>query len=221
MKNIRKPLLAVVSLLLAMGASVAQAQVKITEFAPWSSGSSVGSDWFELTNFGATAINLAGWSMDDSSANAGSALLTGIAGIDAGQSVIFMEGDGTTNASFISTWFGTNAPAGFSIGNYAGSGVGLSTSGDAVNLFNAFSVLQANVSFAASTNGYTFDNAAGLTGSVTQLSAVGIQGAFANAGGDIGSPGAIAAAVPEPETYALMLAGLGLLGAVVRRRRAA
>ena len=30
--------------------------------------------------------------------------------------------------------------------------------------------------------------------------------------------GAIAAAVPEPETYAMLLAGLGLMGAVVRRR---
>ena len=30
----------------------------------------------------------------------------------------------------------------------------------------------------------------------------------------------IAAAVPEPETYAMLLAGLGLMGAVVRRRRA-
>ena len=30
--------------------------------------------------------------------------------------------------------------------------------------------------------------------------------------------GSIAAAVPEPETYAMLLAGLGLMGAVVRRR---
>ena len=30
--------------------------------------------------------------------------------------------------------------------------------------------------------------------------------------------GAIAAAVPEPESYAMLLAGLGLMGAVVRRR---
>lgn len=29
----------------------------------------------------------------------------------------------------------------------------------------------------------------------------------------------LAAAVPEPETYAMLLAGLGLMGAVVRRRR--
>ncbi len=32
--------------------------------------------------------------------------------------------------------------------------------------------------------------------------------------------GSIAAAVPEPETYAMLLAGLGLMGAVVRRRSA-
>ena len=31
--------------------------VAITEVAPWSSGTSIGSDWFELTNTGATAIN--------------------------------------------------------------------------------------------------------------------------------------------------------------------
>jgi hypothetical protein len=38
---------------------------------------------------------------------------------------------------------------------------------------------------------------------------------------DIGSPGftSFAAAVPEPETYAMLLAGLGLMGAVARRKR--
>jgi len=35
---------------------------------------------------------------------------------------------------------------------------------------------------------------------------------------EIGSPGSIAA-VPEPETYAMLLAGLGLVGAMARKRR--
>ena len=46
----------------------------------------------------------------------------------------------------------------------------------------------------------------------------------ASVGADIDSVGAISSvvappAIPEPQTYALLLAGFGLLGAVVRRRR--
>ena len=38
-------------------------------------------------------------------------------------------------------------------------------------------------------------------------------------GGATGAVGAITAAVPEPETYALMLAGLGVMGFMAKRRR--
>lgn len=223
MNNIRRPLLGLAAVLLATSATLAQAEVRITEFSPWSSGSSgspYGADWFELTNFGASAVDISGWSMDDDSAIAGVAFLTGISQIGAGQSVVFMEGTGSANATFISTWFGAKPPAGFAIGNYAGSGIGLSTGGDQVNIFSNVGVLQAKVSFGSSTRGQTFDNAAGLNGTVvSQLSSVGINGAFMNGSGEIGSPGAIAAAVPEPETYAMLLAGLGLVGAIARRRR--
>lgn len=217
----KKSLLGLIAALAAVSAVPSHAAIVITEVAPWASGNSaVGADWFELTNTGAAAVSLGGWSMDDSSANAGVAPLTGIASIAAGESVVFIEGSSSLNATFLSTWFGSNAPAGLQIGNYAGSGVGLSTSGDAVNVFNAGGVSQASVSFGASTAGVTFDNAAGLSGSISQLSAVGVNGAFLSAdGNEIGSPGAIAA-VPEVDTYAMMLAGLGLIGAALRKRQA-
>jgi hypothetical protein len=229
MNNIRKPLRYIAAVLLAASATMAQAQVRITEFSPWSSGNSGSpyrADWFELTNFGASAVDISGWSMDDDSQNAGVAFLTGIGSIAAGQSVIFLEGTGSDNATFVSTWFGASAPAGFAIGNYSGSGIGLSTGGDQINIFNSAGALQASVSFGESTRGRTFDNAAGVNGTaavpafVSQLSTVGIHGAFMSvSGNEIGSPGAIAAAVPEPETYAMLLAGLGVVGAIARRRR--
>jgi hypothetical protein len=220
------PVLAVIATLLTFGAVPADAAVAITEVAPWSSGNSpVGADWFELTNTGATSVDVSTWKMDDSSASFGSAVaLNGVATLAPGQSAIFIEGSITKQASFINTWFGTQAPAGLAIGTYSGSGVGLSTSGDAVNVFNAAGVLQASVTFGASPSGPTyasFDNAAGLTGAIAQLSVVGVHGAFvaSNDMHEVGSPGRIAA-VPEAGTWALMLAGLALVGAAARRRQA-
>jgi hypothetical protein len=113
--------------------------------------------------------------------------------------------------------------AGLQIGNYTGTGVGLGQGGDAVNIYNASGVLQANVVFGAAdaTSPYqTFDNAAGLNNTtLTQLSVAGVNGAFvaANDVAEIGSPGRIAA-VPEPESFALALMALAVIGGLARKR---
>ena len=170
----------------------------ISEVAPWSSGNSpIGADWFEITNTGQTAVNISGWKMDDNSNAFGSAVtLNGITSIAPGESVIFIETSDLAGKSsaFLSTWFGANPPAGLQIGNYTGGGVGLSTGGDAVNLYNSTGVLQANVVFGASPAGTfpTFDNWAGLNNAtVSQLSVAGVHGGFvaANDATEIGSPG--------------------------------
>jgi hypothetical protein len=203
----------------------AQAAVKITEVAPWSSGNSpVAADWFELTNTGNAVVDITGWKIDDNSNSfASSVALTGITLIAPGESVIFLETAtlAATAATFKSTWFGASAPAGLQIGAYSGAGVGLGTGGDAVNVYDVGGTLQANVVFGASPTGpyATFDNAAGLTGTISQLSVAGINGAFTavNDTAEIGSPGRIAA-VPEAPTVGLMFGGLVALG-VARRRR--
>ena len=200
------------------------AQIIISEVDATGSSASYGADWFELKNIGASAIDLTGWKMDDSSASFASAVaIRGITSIAAGQSVVFLEGntsgstDGTINANFISAWFGGSTPVGFTVANYGGSGVGLSATTDAVNIYNSTGVLQAGVTFGASTVGFTFDNTAGLSGSLSQLSAAGVNGAFLSFNGqETGSPGDVAP-VPEPATFAL--AGLGILGLWGSRKR--
>ncbi len=210
------------AVLLLAAASPAQAQLRITEVSAWSSGNSVyATDWFELTNLGGSAVDISGWKMDDSSGGTAKVALTGITSIGAGESVIFTETAAT--AAFLSAWFGATAPAGLQIGNYTGAGVGFSTGGDAVYVFDASGTQQAKVSFGVSPGATplaTFDNAAGLdNAAISQLSVVGVNGAFLSANGaEIGSPGSIAAVVPEPMTPALMLGGLGLLGLVARKR---
>jgi hypothetical protein len=204
----------------------AHAQVRITEVAAWSSGNSpVGADWFELTNFGASAVSLTGWSMDDESATAGVAPLVGVASLPAGKSAIFIDGSGSANATFINTWFGGSAPADFLIGNYTGSGIGLGTGGDTVNIFDGSSALQAKLLFGPSPSGptfATFDNAAGVNDNVTaftQLSVVGVNGGFiaANDVNEIGSPGTITS-VPEPTSAMLLVLGLVGCGYAARKR---
>jgi hypothetical protein len=189
--------------------------VVITEISPWSSGNApYEADWFEITNTGAQPIDITGWRVDDSSnAFASAVRLRGVTTIPAGRSAIFLEGeaDGSTDAaiitSFAMAWAGTTTlPPSMLIGAYGGSGVGLSTGGDALNLFDATGRRLTGVSFGLSTTGLTFDNAAGL-GSVSlplplvsTLSAAGVSGAFlAHDGVEAGSPGGIGANVDDDD----------------------
>jgi hypothetical protein len=108
--------------------------------------------------------------------------------------------------------------------NGTGAGVGLSTSGDGVSIFNASGKLQAKLTFGgvdATAPWQTFDNAAGVdSATISTLSVVGTNGTFTVSGAsEVGSPGRIAAAVPESETYAMMLAGLAVFGAFARKRQ--
>ena len=100
-------------------------------------------------------------------------------------------------STLLSNWFGSTPPPELKIGSYNGSGIGLSTGGDQVNLYNTTSNIPvASILFGTSPSApyTTFDNAAGTNGittTLTQMSAVGVNGAFvaANSSSEIGSPG--------------------------------
>lgn len=200
---------------------ISRGDIVITEAHPTGSSSTTyARDWFELTNNGSTPVDISGWRMDDNSnLFANSVPLSEVTLINPGQSVVFIEGsavageNATIANNFIAAWFGGSAPPGFQSGFYIGSGIGLSSAGDAVNIFDAGGTAIANASFGAATVAITFDNATGTNGVITTLSAVGVNGAFASvAGGEVGSPGA----VPEPSIAGFLgLIGLGLL---LRRR---
>jgi hypothetical protein len=204
--------------LLAAGVLPARAQLFVTEVAAWGSGASYAADWFELTNTGSSAVDITGWKIDDNSESpVGAVALRGVTSIAPGRSVVFLEGlaNGSTDTAvgnaFKAAWFGGSVPSGLTLGFYGGSGVGLSSTFDAVNIYSGANVIQAQVRFATSTAVspfLTFDNSARIDGAtISALSSVGINGAFASADSTptttyVGSPGF--APVPEPESYALV-----------------
>ncbi|MDB9435478.1 ExeM/NucH family extracellular endonuclease [Dolichospermum lemmermannii CS-548] len=164
----------------------------ISEVHPAGNGNGTyAADWVEITNNSTNAVDISGWKMDDDSNSfAASVALSGVNSIAPGQSVVFIEGDATKVSAFNAAWFGTsNAPTGFVIGTYSGSGVGLSATSDQVNIFDASGNKITGVSFGVATNGFTFDNKNTAT-TVSTLSAVGVNGAFVSFNGaETGSPG--------------------------------
>jgi len=200
-------------------APAAQAGIVITEVMS-SSGST--PDWFELTNDGSSAVSLTGWKMDDGSFNLAAAVaLSGITSIGAGESVIFIESAGGAGiASFRSFWGGL---ANVQVGYYSGSGVGLSSGGDGVCVFNNLGVNMNQVSFGAATTGSSFfwgwtaqgsidPNYSGL---VSTVGTIGSQVSFVSAD-PIGNVGSLGTAIPAPG----LAAAAGLALAVRSRRRA-
>ena len=189
--------------------------LRITEVAPWSSGNSpnVAADWFEVTNIGARAVDITGWKMDDSSESPAAAVpMSGITSIAPGESVIFLETANlsTTRAAFLTNWFGANPPSGLQVGAYSGGGVGLSTGGDAVNLYDTNNTRRASVAFGLAPSSApfaTFENAAGAdVVTLTTLSAVGVNGAFTAVSSpttEVGSPGLIEAVVTDDATVSI------------------
>jgi hypothetical protein len=198
-------------------ATSASASIRITE-AMSSSGTGGTPDWFEVTNYGSSAVDITGWRMDDSSFTfANSVLLSGITSIAAGQSVIFVEGAATDVAGFTSFWGGLS---GVSVGYYFGGGVSFGSGGDGVVLFNATGTeTTARATFGAATTGssFYFDLAPNNVGIVSTVGAIGTQLTFATTGSvvNIGSLGT-AIDIPAPGAVALLAAA----GMVSRRRRA-
>lgn len=209
-----------------MTITAASAQIKITEAMSSAGGTGVGAiDWFELTNIGSTDVDITGWKVDDNSyLFTNSLALNGITTIPAGKSVIFMETAApSTDIPLMKAYWGSSMDN-VSVGSYTGSGIGLSSGGDGVIIFNADGTEINRVSFGAATTGKSFywsykadgtvvDNAViSAVGTITGTISNQVTVTSANATANIGSPGTaivlpLNAGVNNPNFKAWTLAG--------------
>ncbi len=133
-----------------------------------------------------------------------------------GRCVSWFNGNGNTGATF--TFAGSGAlPTAFGLVWTDGAGtVTFSALGGSGESFGSISVNNiADGSFASGTSEDRFFGVQ-FAGGIRSIT-------IRNSGGGIEVDhiqyGQMAAAVPEPETYGMLLAGLGVMGAVVRRRK--
>lgn len=197
------------------GQGLATAQVSITEV---SSSNSFGEDWFELTNFGESTVDLNGFYWDDDGPTGNDGALFGDFSLAAGESLIVLEG-GSAGADPFRALFGLDASLQIlTEDDFTGPDTfsGLSGNGDEISIFDtdpnvpgvAFTLIDFVEFPAAAAQGVSFDV---IDGNPIPS----ISGTLAS-NGDVASPG-IAAAVPEPGSVALLTV-LSALAGVSRRR---
>ncbi|ATE62073.1 lamin tail domain-containing protein [Thauera sinica] len=219
MNRLNKYLIAIAALIAAGSASAAHPSgVVITEWM-YQGANDTNREFIEFTNLGPVAVDFTGWSYDDDSRNAGTFPLSFFGIVESGESIIITE----MNPNAFRTAWGLDAsvkvwgPYTNNLGN-----------GDEINLYDNLGTLVDRLKYGNN------PRTRGISGHATSAEALGAndvsqwifssvgdsEGSWQSTLGDIGSPGrtAFAAAVPEPETYAMLIAGLGLIGALSRRR---
>lgn len=214
----------VASLSAAVIAGAASGSLVITEVAQQSTAgtaNTINGDWWELTNAGSAAINLAGYQWADTEDQLGGAtpqpnFFPSIV-INPGQSIIILEEVAANEAAWRTNWgipssvviLGTDEmlPSQGVTDTFSGLGSG----GDAVFFYSPSGALLSSYVYGAGTvRGTSFE--ADRFGNDLGLSVIGENGAVQAVNRDIGSPGT---SVPAPGAAA----GLAVLAIGAARRR--
>lgn len=219
---IRPVALLISAAVVSMLAGAASADLIITEVLPQTTAGTaagINGDWWELTNTGASAINLAGyqWADTEDALPGSDSNFFPAFTINPGQSIIILEELAASEADWRANWgipssveiLGTDemvddsTPEGDTFS-------GLGSSNDGVFFYDPAGTLLSSYLYTTTTRGTSFEQ--DFFGNDLGLSVIGENGAVRATNADIGSPGS---AVPAPGA----VGALGLAALLAGRRR--
>ena len=157
------------------------------------------ADWFELTHYGTTPIDLRGWRFNDSNGGLTNGAVTlGALTLSPGESVVFVQ---DIDAAAFRSWWGAALSPSLQIISYTAASIGLSSTGDGIRLWDAAAASGASpavsVDFAATGTNFSSFTSDTKTGLLTARTTVEVQGAFlATDNSDSGSPGIAGPSIP-------------------------
>ena len=193
---------------------VAKADTNLIQNGNFANSNVTDGKYAYANGWAGTSLTVPSWTFTDGSGIANKSSAWG--GVAQNQAVAFVQyyGGFTSNSPTISQTFSSSSSAyavSFDIANRSGYG----TESLTVTL-DGQTVVASLAATGTSFSTYSY-NVAGLTGTTHTLTFRGV-GNTAN-DSSVFLTNVNVAAVPEPETYAMLLAGLGLLGAVARRKQ--
>jgi hypothetical protein len=168
-------------------AAVYVPKIVVSEIMPGSNASTWNADWFEIYNYGDTAVDLAGMTWDDESGISGTSTFPSVT-VAPGEAVVVWDDVAANEDSLLVSWkLYPGSVQVISTDELTGSFPSLSQNGDGVYLFDAAGIELTKSEYISGTAGYSieFDTTGASLGDAVD----GVNGAYTSLNGDVGSPG--------------------------------
>ena len=166
---------------------VAAVKLSISEIMAGSNSTAYNADWFEIHNYGDSAVDLSGYSWDDESEIAGTSTFPAVT-VQPGEAIVVLDDVAANKDAFLAEWkLYAGSVTIVANDELTGSFPSLSQNGDAVFLYDANGAEMASGVYSAATAGFAveFDTTGAFLGDAVD----GTNGAYTSLEGDVGSPG--------------------------------
>jgi len=166
---------------------VAAVKLAVSEIMAGSNSTAYNADWFEIHNYGDSAVDLSGYSWDDESEIAGTSTFPSVT-VQPGEAIVVLDDVAANKDAFLTEWkLYAGSVTIVANDELTGSFPSLSQNGDAVFLYDANGAEMASGVYSAATAGFAveFDTTGAFLGDAVD----GTNGAYTSLEGDVGSPG--------------------------------